>query len=363
MVKALVDSPSRSRRRMGLFSVVTPRPEGDGRWQAGARWVSGTCEPAGVVGDPCDDDATNEKEPAGGPVVSEAGPVTVYGWFQCGLTGVSDAEAQDRAYAHLTSREEQAVEHALWEGTGGESVSLVGSAPEIVRSNGASLAAGLAALEGWLASSYGSRGVIHMDTVTASIGMTLGVIQPRSSGDRAETLLGTPIVVGSGYDGTLGPDGEDAGDDDERWVFATPALLLYRGESFSMVNDQSTISNLRRNDRNAIAERTFVVGWDACGTAAVLVDLADAGGGDVDFAPVLSAISSSEDEVKSAVSSSESTITSAVGSSETAVTDRVGSAESSITSAISDSEGNVISRIDDLEDALPDSGEDESEED
>jgi hypothetical protein len=77
------------------------------------------------------------------------------------------------------------------------------------------------------------------------------------TGSVLATRLGTPVVAGAGY-----PDGS---------IRATPALFGLRSEVFfSSRKDYPTI-DARQNDLYAVAERTYLIGFDPTGVGSVAV--------------------------------------------------------------------------------------------
>lgn len=257
----VVDPQPRAALPFGIFSVLSPRPEGDGRWQNGIEWESLTCEPAGGIGEVfCDpDEGTTTglpKEFVGGNNRGEASPFTVYGTYSCTPVGRPSIEyAQERATEHLLAREEGRVEQALWTGDLGNGGFADGA--ESV-GTGLTLVGAVAALEGWLGRSYGSLGVLHMTRELALTALTDGVLEVK--GNRLQTKLGTPVVAGSGY-----PESSE--------IYATPALLGYRSEIFPGATPTSAGFDRETNDLYAVAERTYVIGYDPCGSAVASVDI------------------------------------------------------------------------------------------
>ena len=131
------------------------------------------------------------------------------------------------------------------------------------------LARAIAALDQWVAVHYGSQGVLHMTREAALLGLAEDVLVVR--GGSLMTALGTPVVAGSGYPGT-GPAGQ-VPSANQSYIYATPALLGFRSEVFPGAAPASAGFDKGRNDLHAVAERTYVVGYDPCGTAYALATL------------------------------------------------------------------------------------------
>lgn len=267
----VVDGQPRVALPYGLFSVLTPRTSADAHWQNGVQWETLSCDPAGGIGDPnCETPSETTglpKEFIANGDLGEASPFTVYGTYACSPVGHTVDYAQERATEHLLAREEARVEQALWTGD----LDNGGFAPGAtsVGVGTLSVTQGIAALEAWIATTYGSLGVIHLTREAALIAVAQGSVIAK--GSTLYTGLGTPVVAGAGYDGS-DPDGEDpeAGTSN---VYATPALLGYRSDVFAGAEPVAAGFDRLLNDLYAVAERTYVIGYDPCGTATAVVTL------------------------------------------------------------------------------------------
>lgn len=202
---------------------------------------------------------------------SLATPFTVYGHFASGVGGWSMEDAQRLANEHLLAREEARVEQALWTGDLGNSPKLQGapSTTTVMGTAGDAVLA-LALLENYIAVTYGSMGVIHMSRLAATILLEHDVLT--ISGGRLTTKLGTAVAAGTGYPGT-GPSGQAAAAG-TAWIFATPMLFGYRSEIFTSSATPGDLFDRRQNNITAIAERTYLLGFDPVGVGAALITLA-----------------------------------------------------------------------------------------
>lgn len=267
----VVEGIARQPLPYGLFSVLVPRATADGHWQNGVQWETLTCAPASGVGQPCPPEGEEQTGlpknlDTGAGELGEADAFTIYGSYSCTPVGHTLDYAQDRAEEHLQTREEARVEQAIWTGD----LDNVGFAEGAVQvAAGVSLVRAVAALEQWLAENYGSQGVIHMTREAATVATAAQVLVVK--GSALTTVLGTPVVAGGGYPGT-GPAGQDPADG-STYLYATPALLGYRSEVFPGSDPVSAGFARDTNDLTAVAERTYVVGWDPCGSAYALATL------------------------------------------------------------------------------------------
>lgn len=189
---ARVPGPPRLPLPYGLFSVVSLAETSMERWENGVTWEPLTCDPVAVAVGDCDTPEGFPLDfPDGGPDWGTAGAITVYGTYKCSPIGRPLGYAQDQAQAVLLAREEQAVEARLW--------SILDDAPTVLTLPPSAPEA-LGALEVWIGDEYGSLGVIHVSRMAATTLAGQDLIAPR--GSQMQTMLGTPVVVGSGYPGT-----------------------------------------------------------------------------------------------------------------------------------------------------------------
>ena len=270
----VVDGASRLALSYGLFSVLTPRPEGDGRWQNGITWEPLSCGPASGVGAFCPTDENGDPiEQVGlpkgfndNPDETEASPFTVIASYNCSPVGRSIEEGERRARAILAAREEAMVERTLWTGELGNTPNLQDEATDITPGGAAvDPVQAIGLLEEANGQNYGSQGVIHLTRAGAIAG--IGAYVLFRDGARLVTGLGTPVIAGAGYPGTS-PAGV-AADPGESWGYVTPALIGYRSEVFTPSNRQGDLLDRGVNQLMAMAERSYVLGWDPCGVSAV----------------------------------------------------------------------------------------------
>lgn len=258
----------------GLLSVLDLRPEGDRHWMNGVTWETLACGPVSGIGDPdCTPGESGETTATGLPKTfepgvpfGEASAFGVIATFKCSPVGRSLSQAQDRAVAQLLAREENRVERALATGDLGNEPNFLG-ADELLGGSASDPASVLGALEQYIADNYGSAGVIHASVEAASTLTQKGLVVTNGSAARTAGN-GTRVVFGGGY-GT-DPDG-DAPSAGESWAYVTPPLFGYRSTMFTSSNRPGDLLDRGQNDLYAVAERTYLIGFDPCGVGAALL--------------------------------------------------------------------------------------------
>ena len=184
----------------------------------------------------------------------DALPFTVYADWLCSPVGFTPAEAQDRADARLLKWEQMRVEQAFWTGdllNTPEPVRRQRLRPAAVRRHARHRMGRAGRRRGHARRVYGAVGVIHMSIRTASLLLSKGAHPAK--GSRLFTELGTPVAAGAGY-----PDVPD--------IIGTPALIGYRSDIFTSSNRPGDLFDRGQNDLHAIAERTYLIGFDPCPT-------------------------------------------------------------------------------------------------
>lgn len=276
---AKVDAPVGGSLPYGILSVATEVTSAFGPWaESGAAWDSPVCDPPMVVDGICDGrpaGATEVELPDWDDLWASAGighggsyPFTVMGYAQCNAVGLDYERAARRATEHVNLGLEAAIEKTIESGLTGNVKPYFGDAEDVTPTPGTAvgLAQGIALLEAKIASVPGvGQGVLHMNRFTASI-----------AGDRLEpgdtvltTRLGTPVVAGSGYTGTVEVDTVTpaAG---EFWIYATGTPRVW-ASGVEVLEDAPASVGRTNNRRQVVATREAMVAW-SCLTAAVLVD-------------------------------------------------------------------------------------------
>lgn len=250
--RSQVEPITRQPRPFGLFSVLTFRPDTEGRWQNGIEWEPLGCRPASGFGDvDCDPETPvvgdfPKKFIPGAPEMGEATPFHVYGSYECTPVGNTLQYAQDRATENLLTREEARVEQAIATGDlGSNSFNDVDASATFTA---VTLEDAILRVEKYLAAVYGSQGVIHLSLTDAAKAIAdEGIVV---KGNVLQTVLGTPVVAGVGYE-----DGV---------VHGTSPLVGYRSEPFPAADPVEAGFDRNKNNLQAVTERGYVIGWDPC---------------------------------------------------------------------------------------------------
>lgn len=203
-------------------------------------------------------------------VLGNASPFTLYGHVHCSPVGLTPEEAQAKADEQLILGEQRAAEEVFWTGIMQNAPALEQNGEDITVS-GSSYAETIGQLEKWIGDVYGSLGVIHMTRKAAIVGLSLNVLE--TSGGRLLTRLGTPVAAGAGYRGNSPGMGVPP-PAHSTWIFATPALIGYRSEIFHPSVVSGDLLNRGTNELFAVSERTYLIGYEPCGTVAALTPLA-----------------------------------------------------------------------------------------
>ena len=243
-----VEAPAMSPNPYGLFSVVTPRL--DGRFLSGIQWESIACGAnVGVTVDPCVDPDTPPL-PVPEPVCDWVAYEPFHVFAQANRTPV-EGDAIRMATNRLTSGEQVGVEQVIW-----TMIEAEAAAPTAI---GGPLST-LAYIEARLAELYGGQGVLHMGMILA----TLLSDHLRISGGQMTTMLGTPVVVGAGYEPPGPPPAAPAEPvPSTATIFGTGPIVMYRTDIEEIADP-----DLDTNRTRAMVSRGYVVGWDCVAVGA-----------------------------------------------------------------------------------------------
>jgi hypothetical protein len=245
----LVEQPVVVPHPFGLFSIAEPRLTTDEHWRLGVQWQSQACLEDYITYGPCITDGTNELTSNSACVVKQYDPFTVYAYNTDPIPGHSLAEHRDQTVQRLINGEQLAAERKLW-------ADMIASPDATIDASAYTPTYALAVAEHAIAEAYPGTGIIHMSRQTATILWANLVV----SGGKMQTLLGTPVVIGAGYDNAVGAPTATSS------IFATGPVLLYRGD----IDTREQAINKAHNEVSYVAQRDYVLGWDCY---AVQVDL------------------------------------------------------------------------------------------
>jgi hypothetical protein len=275
----------------GLLSAVDLRPSADTFWRLGTTWQD-TCPTGGTTLETCYPSApavtgTSFTKSANATRSNwGATPFTIYAEVDCSAPAFwDDQEAYVRAAFERV--EQWQLERVFWTGNvaGVANAALphLASTAAVIEQGlgytttlqlattqvtGAALAApvALGLLEDALANCLlGVQGVIHVPNDIAPMLAADGLLT--RDGPRIRTWNGNLVVVGNGYPRT-GPDGSDPGMG-YGWIYATGPVFAYRSDVNVLLQNNSSLSRTD-NTVKAIAERTYLLGYDCCLFAALV---------------------------------------------------------------------------------------------
>lgn len=257
---ALVTGPVRQPLPFGLFSVVAVLEDSSVRWEGGGiQFDQLGCPPDihQIGAFDCEGDTPGLPktfDPSGG--LGNGIQFTVYGSYKCSPIGNPLAYGQEVATARLMTFEESRAEARLWNGSGDPlDMPLAFTEATPVDLDTGDLSVIIPAVETAIARGYGSLGVIHMSRANATRGIDASVLEVK--GGRLQTVLGTPVIAGTGYEDDL--------------IVGTPALTGYRSGIFTSSNRPGDLLDRANNDLYAVAERSYVLAYDDCGPWAFTV--------------------------------------------------------------------------------------------
>ena len=236
----LVEAPAAVPLPFGLFSVAEIRLTTDEHWRLGIQWQSQACSPTKLTTGPCIEPEVDPLSPDDYCSVVQYEPFTVYSYYNDEIPGATLEQHRARAIQRLNNGEQYSAEQSLWTAlstAAGPAVDLTAQPVGLV----------LGYVEQALADAYFGQGVIHMSRATATFLWEYLSVQ----GGRLQTLLGTPVIAGSGYD-TLGAP------DNDFYIYGSGPVVLYRGD----VDTRENAVDRAINRTSIIAQRDYAVGFD-----------------------------------------------------------------------------------------------------
>lgn len=195
--------------------------------------------------------------------------------FRCSTMGSDPEELQARAELALALATEKAIEREMWSGP------LAGEAPDDSRFNNKYLldedvvlipgtyspGAGVAVLEGAYADkSHGILPTIYSPRSAATL-MPLDNL-PEKPGFNT-TLIGTPVIAGSGFNAVPGKSGATLSDNTQVLAVISGPTVVILGETVITPDEQYQAVNWQKNDIQYFAERSavaFTLGGDKFAT-------------------------------------------------------------------------------------------------
>lgn len=272
----------------GLLSTATELQIADPHWRMGLQWQPMCPDAEGTYGECTRPDGTPLPAPKDDTWSWEtrgATPVTVYSRIDCAPVGKWE-ELSDQNRQALLRSEARELERIFWtgeadEGSGVTSVwphlaadtnvidgdDLIQPAAVLASNVVQEMVIGLGMLEAAMRDCYPGVATIHMPIRLAAIAADHHLIESRA-GVMYTTTVGSRVVIGD-YPGT-GPDGTDP-DPGSTWMYATGAVFYQREPT------PHTFTAVESFDRNVntlgmIAERTYVIGWDCCLMAILILN-------------------------------------------------------------------------------------------
>lgn len=257
----------------GLFSVAAVPVEDDPKFQLGVIWETEVpCTPANGYGVECEN-------PSGVPLVIREGqdvvttlPFAVYGTYRCKTFSKPLDEARARALSHLLGWEERSVERAILHGDLGNEPSFQGA--DVLTNDIVDVECATNLIEEWAAQNLPGVATIHSPRALGGSWASSDVAS--RVGDHLETLAGSLVVLGGGYDmDNVSPAGVPH-DVNARWVYVTSRPRVFRSQQVFFTPSDSNVVNTENNDVTVVAHRHVVAGWD-CDVAAVQVRVCEEG--------------------------------------------------------------------------------------
>lgn len=283
-----VNSPSFTPLPYGLLSALKSeiRSPSNHHWEGGVTYET-LCAAGGTTYDECfsvtgTGTRSTMISPPQPPAKAETADIvnrgatsfTVYAEVDCSAPGFWD-HAEESAALAIAQSEQYQVERALWTGTAGNAqvvyphlaadtemldpngYILQTAAVTIVSGGVLDVVEALGRLEKALADCYNGVGIIHVPRSLTSAFQSAQLIIP--DGPRYRTANGNIVVFGSGYVGSS-PSG--AQDSSLAWIYATGMLFIYQSSVRIMRASESI--DRATNTVHALAERTYVIGWECC---------------------------------------------------------------------------------------------------
>lgn len=220
----------------------------------------------GATSGPFGATASFSKEVVDGIVEADGDPFTLYHLFRCRPVGHSPADIAARAQEAYRLGEPRGIERMFARYLANHDLGV-----DVTPTPGTAVSPvdGLAILEKYAGANYGGVPVLHSPRDVTALLSAQNVLLRQ--GTRLETIQGSIVASGGGYNRITGPTNPDtqpaAG---KTWLYVSGQVVIRRGEQISVGAVQPTL-----NEVTALAERPVVVSTE-CIVAAVLVQTAGA---------------------------------------------------------------------------------------
>jgi len=274
----------------GLLSTATELSISEGHWKMGIEWeplcpdAAGTADPCTVLVDdsgvatPPDDPSTVvvPKTPTTDWEIQGATPFTAYAEIECSPVGTWD-QLSDRTRRALQQAEERFVESVFWTGVATDATpptetvfphlaadgdvvdgrTLLQPAAQVVTTEPQPIEVGIGMLEDAARDCYPGQVTLHAPLRLGSLLASADNIVTR--GGVAQTVIGSNIVLGSGYTGSASDGAVTQG---TTWMYATGPVFYMRDPMVQFRLRESIDRTV--NTVTVITERTYVVGFSCC---------------------------------------------------------------------------------------------------
>lgn len=281
--RQIIDPPVFSPSPFGLLSAAQPATSSGTHWQNGVTWES-NCLNSNTTYEECITVTGSSGPPPAAPTMVAdtnyfqrgATPFTVFAKFNCSPVGTNVQELANEALRATASWQ---VERALWTGLAGAqavvwphlaaSVAVTGTDFALLQSvpvTGAAddVSASLGFIEQALADCYVGQGVIHIPRLAVATFDSWGLLKVVRG--QLQTLAGNIVVVGAGYPGTSPAGAAPAAG--TTWIYGTGSVFELHSDVRSFQLRETF--NRSENTVEAIAEQTYVLGWDCCHAGAIV---------------------------------------------------------------------------------------------
>lgn len=265
----LIDPPAAPLAPYGIFDVALgPMPfPNSGSVGGGVIYVPNDCEDdVFLISMDCPPiTGTKTFSPLESPV--SGAPFVVMTSYTCGSIGFSFDEVKQRVMTRMDLRAQRAVEKRIWQGSTGALGTIPGLfANATVLGAASCVTEAVEMLEQQAADAALVSPIIHARPGMSAHLSQGHLIEHGPGRIKAQTVLGTPVVLGQGYSG-VGPTGQSV-DTTTEWMYLTGRVLIWAGDTW--VSDPGYGLNRTTNQMNVIAERPYAVAIQ-CGIWAVSV--------------------------------------------------------------------------------------------